>query len=1376
MDGSMPGSTMNAFAKAPRPGAGSRTRRLVPAIAARLGSRAESRMDTRAEARPESRLDARIARRLAPRLSPRIASMLALLIAASPLAARAQNTPNAQNAPQPAANAAAPAAQAAQLLSAARMWMAKNRPDVARGLVQKALLFDPREPEALALMGEIELRSNRTAEAAKVLAQLQKIAPNAPATQELSDTYRVATRDKNELAEIRLLANAGKTEEAAPRMKKLFPRGAPRGALARDYYRIVAGTDAGRVQVIDELRARLKRNPDDANAALILGDLLTDRTSTRMEGLNLLYGVYQRQDGNRADALEFWRRALASAGRDDPAYYIWYVRYLQEVPDDTDAKQTVADLAKKLGPQAVAQANAAAASGKPVMVASGGARASGGASSGSRTRVAGPGARARNQGLAQLARGDLKDAEASLQTAQRANPNDGETIGALGLVRLREGRQDEARALFARAVKLDPDNAGKWRSLEKTAAIWGTIGRARDANAQGKPEQGEALAREALKLDPGNATATRLLADSLMAQKKWSEAEAVLRPLVTAKEPDLDALRSLVTVLRETHRDNEIGPLITATAPRLSGSEAELKRLHAELLAIQADQLLAENRKSPAIAKLEDAVRLTPDDAWTRFTLARQYRDLNLPALGRQVMEDGLKASQAPDMRYATALYLNSVDDLDGAAAQLDAVPAAERSDGMRTLMGNLAAQKKLAQARQLIAQGKDDEARALLDAAAADANAANDPQMLASVGREWIALGEPDKGLKLVQDWLAAHPGDDGANGARVRYGELLGAANRDDDWSKWIDATRAQPGLTDEQRADLDDQELRLAVRATDRQIDNGDLRSAQRTLDAVPSHLKSNRRWLLEEADLLEAKGDYKGALAAAQKVLAANPNDADARLTVARLYERMGRDREATQLVRDVLADTDEDDIDTRLAIARRFTAQGRNQEAQDVIDPLRERYPDRSDVTIQAGRVAQSRGDYNDAASLYRSSLAQEQAEGEQPGPDGLTSGARALQGLDDRRQAQIATEWYQSNLAGDPGISELHATEIPLYVRIPNGYSGHYFFHADTVYLNAGTLPSGSDGVYDYGKSPALSNANVPAMNQTATGVALAAGYEFSGANTSWRADIGSTPIGFPISSVLGGLLYRYDFQHASVSVDISRRAQTSSLVSYAGGRDPITGETWGGVVRNGLTVRGAHDFGPGTLFTSLGFGLLTGTNVPTNQEFKLRSGYDWSVWRRPDQSVSSGLTINYWKYSKNEHFYTFGNGGYYSPQSYLSFSLPLDWTGRWGKLSWELDGSVGVSFTNEDRSPYFPTRPDLQALAGDPYFGGGSGGGFSYTAEAALEYRVTPHFVVGGRFRLDRSRDYAPNVGLVYLRYFFSPQHGPVPYPPTSVRPYSEY
>lgn len=172
-------------------------------------------------------LRARTPRR-APSLTPLRTPLLALLIAALPCVARAQSTPgsaNAQNAPQPAANAAAPSAQAAQLLSAARMWMAKNRPDVARGLAQKALLFDPQQADALAMMGQIELRLNHTAEAAKILAQLKKTAPNASATQEFADAYRVATTDKNELAQIRLLASAGKSDEAAARMRKLFPNG-----------------------------------------------------------------------------------------------------------------------------------------------------------------------------------------------------------------------------------------------------------------------------------------------------------------------------------------------------------------------------------------------------------------------------------------------------------------------------------------------------------------------------------------------------------------------------------------------------------------------------------------------------------------------------------------------------------------------------------------------------------------------------------------------------------------------------------------------------------------------------------------------------------------------------------------------------------------------------------------------------------------------------------------------------------------------------------------------------------------------------------------------------------------------------------------------
>jgi hypothetical protein len=392
------------------------------------------------------------------------------------------------------------------------------------------------------------------------------------------------------------------------------------------------------------------------------------------------------------------------------------------------------------------------------------------------------------------------------------------------------------------------------------------------------------------------------------------------------------------------------------------------------------------------------------------------------------------------------------------------------------------------------------------------------------------------------------------------------------------------------------------------------------------------------------------------------------------------------------------------------------------------------------------------------------------------GADG-TPAQRALAGLEARRQGEVATAVMQSNKSGDDGISKLHATEIPLYVRIPHGYTGHMFFHADTVLLDAGTLQA-SRRVSDlpFGKIPALGNAGLGAIGQSEKGVALAAGYEYDGAYNSWRADIGTTPLGFLETTVVGGFRYRADLGVQSVTVDISRRAQTSSLISYGGARDPVTGETWGGIVRNGVHLRYARDVGRVGLFADVGAGLYTGDNVKTNREITVRTGFDVPVYTQRDQRVSSGLVVNYWHYSDNQRFYTFGHGGYYSPQRYVSVGIPLDWTGRYAKWSWRFLGSAGWSFTYENDAPYFPTRPDLQALSGNATYGGGSGGGFSYTLGATVEYTFAPHWVVGAGFSIDRSRDYAPNRAMAWLRYLFDKRQLPVPFPPTPVRPYSAY
>jgi cytochrome c-type biogenesis protein CcmH/NrfG len=63
---------------------------------------------------------------------------------------------------------AAPGLQAnttEQLIASARLWESKNRPDLSRLALNKALLVSPGNPEILSLMGQTALTSGRQTEA-----------------------------------------------------------------------------------------------------------------------------------------------------------------------------------------------------------------------------------------------------------------------------------------------------------------------------------------------------------------------------------------------------------------------------------------------------------------------------------------------------------------------------------------------------------------------------------------------------------------------------------------------------------------------------------------------------------------------------------------------------------------------------------------------------------------------------------------------------------------------------------------------------------------------------------------------------------------------------------------------------------------------------------------------------------------------------------------------------------------------------------------------------------------------------------------------------------------------------------------------------------
>ncbi|KWN18459.1 cellulose synthase subunit BcsC-related outer membrane protein [Burkholderia ubonensis] len=1258
-------------------------------------------------------------------------------------------------APAPAAPwpVASDTADARRLLATARMWGVKHRDDLARDAIRKGLLIAPGDPALLAEQVRVLLRLGDARGAQAALARLKAQAGGAPVTRRADDEYRVATSGREEMAQIRLLARSGRADEAARRIVALFPNGAPSGALGAEYYQIVANGPGGRDAAIAALRRAVAADPDDVDAALGLAKLLNQRGETRAEANRLAWALVRRTDADHAEAMAVWRRVLQSADA-DPAYLDAMRAYLALVPDDTEFRDKVAELERQRDAQLRLERD--------------------------------PNYIAQQRGLQALARGDLAAAEPLLTQAARVRAGDADAVGGLGLLRLRQGRHDDARALFTRAAALASDQRGKWDSLARTARFWGTLAQGRAAAAAGRPQDAERAARAALAMQPDSPDATLQLADALLAQRDWARAEPLLRGLLAARAPSASAVRSTATLYENTGRADQVGPLLDALQGRVAGRDDRraLDGLRADLLAQQARALADKGARGPAAQRYEAAVRAAPDAPWTRFALARLYRDMGLPQLGRTVMDEGLAQSDEPEMHYATALYRNSIDDVAGAQAALAPVGDARRSDGMRALARKLDAESALADARGALVRG--DRAACAAALAHAQAFAPDDPDMLAAVGAQWIDAGEPERGLAPLRDWIAAHPRDADAD-VRLRYGDLLSGAGRDGELAAWLDAIRREPSLTAAQTARLEDQSLRLILRRTDDAIAQQDYAAARRLLDRASPAAKADPRYALEAADLERAQGRYDAARAALAPVVARTPDDADAQLALARIDEDSGDRAGALARVQAVLARASADDVDTQLSAVRRLTALRRADDAADITGRLQAAYPARADVTVAAGRVAEAQGRYDDAASLYRLSQSQERASGVSPRRDGRTPAQAAFADLEQRRDPELEIGWLPAYKSGDDGVSAYRAQQVPIYMQMPVRYDGHAFLQVDTVHLDAGTLDTSNPDAYalkTFGLHPALSSpsANPPgSLHQSATGVALGAGYR----SDAWRFDVGTSPLGFPVHYVVGGVRYRFDAGPASFTVNASRRPQTSSVLSYAGMRDPWTGAVWGGVRRDGVDLRAALDVGRANLFAEFGAGVLTGRNVERNTAVTLRTGFTMPVYERATMRVSTGLVGSAWHYAQNLRYYTYGQGGYYSPQRYLSLGVPVEWEGRRDALSWDLTVTGGISNSYERDSPYFPIGvPNVAGLrpaadyAGQAYGGSSTRGvSFSYGVNGLVEYRMNPHLSIGAQLKIDRSHDYAPSSAMVYLRYAFdarAPRTGLVT--PTPVRLYSDF
>ncbi|HHC3486970.1 cellulose synthase complex outer membrane protein BcsC [Klebsiella pneumoniae] len=658
-------------------------------------------------------------------------------------------------------------------------------------------------------------------------------------------------------------------------------------------------------------------------------------------------------------------------------------------------------------------------------------------------------------------------------------------------------------------------------------------------------------------------------------------------------------------------------------------------------------------------------------------------------------------------------------------------------------------------------------------------------------LARDLVSAGERQEADALMRTMVNRQPQD----AERVYASGLYLSGNDQDDLALAQIAALPRSAWTDNIR----ELEARLqsdrVLRQANQLRDSGNEAQAIALIRQQPASV----RYDLTLADWAQQRGDSQTAIANYQRVLRQEADNGDARLGLAEVYLAEGDKPAARAQVMQLKgAETESMNMQRRVALAR--AGLGDTADAQRIFNqivPQAKAQPPSMESALvlrDAARFATQSGAPQQALTHYREAMVASGITPAQPQDNDTFTRLTRNDSHDDWLKRGIRSDaadlYRQQDLnvtlehdfwgsSGTGGYSDLKAHTTMLQMDAPLA-DGRMFFRTDLVNMDAGSFSTHSDGSY----SPSWGTCGEIACtsgskNQTDSGASVAVGWK----NDTWSGDIGTTPMGFNVVDVVGGLSYSSDVGPVGYTVNVHRRPISSSLLSFGGQKDSSshTGATWGGVRADGGGLSLSYDRGEAHgIWSSLGADSLTGKNVADNWRVRWMTGYYYKVINENNRRVTVGLNNMIWHYDKDLSGYTLGQGGYYSPQEYLSFAVPVTWRQRTENWSWELGGSVSWSHSRTQTQARYPLLnlipSDYRQRASELTEEGSSSHGFGYTARALVERRVTSNWFVGAAVDIQQAKDYTPSHALLYVRYSAAGWQGDLDMPPQPLVPYADW
>ncbi len=1213
------------------------------------------------------------------------------------------------------------------LFKQAQLWHDKFQPNLAKQTLNRILLTDPNNAEALYLMSLWSSEAGDAAESARWAERLKAAHPNDPRVVSLEGINSMSNTAKEQLKLARELAASGNIPAALTTYRNIFNGDTPPKALATEYYLTQAGDPASYNAAVQSIGNYIRSNPGDTNAKIAYGKILTYRENTRREGIRVLeYYAPNSKDADSAlrDAL-LW---LSPAASDQEIYN----SYISRHPEDTEVSSRFAQ-----------------------------------SYTGSMLNTA----------YAEQAQQQSDKAKVNFENVLKQDPNNLQALEGLGYIEQGQGNYGAAADYLSRAAELLEGGQQKAKLMYDA-----TLARAHKAEEDGDIAMAISLCDNLISTPEMNHTGTLIYEGYLCRKaKQYDKAEELLNRVLEDEPRNTGALEALYYIYQDQKKDTSA--LFARMSPELQQKlKTQKGPVYVDVIPgirKKAAAQLAQGNIYGASEVLRSAISKHPNSAWLRYDMAKLLRQSGDSA-GAQAQIDYLTRSGAGgEALYAAALYQSQYMDRDTALATLSRVPSSYNPSNVRQLRQSLKLKATMNQVENYIKSG---QRMAALNS-------------LNSMKQQAQSMGTGDLGHMAYLFMMAGDPAT-AVNLANMVYGRGIKSGDSIDDYADIISVFNST-GNRDKAAAIMQNASI----------MANSDPVKISRTMNGGA----------IAQADKLRSAGRSADAYDVLYAALQSDPNNPDLMNAMARIYHDNEMYEEASNIYDRVLS-MDPHNKDAIVGGINTALADGKSKKV-DAIAARLAGVPDDPQNLLLKARVAKESKHYSRAidylkraknqlegspyyTSVVNSSgsvgvsglhaynnpfrndneVTQSAAEGDlmpwEKGvndPANLSPASNASRMTAENRetldqvnkllkelQEKTATVWTASvesrQKDGEKGLSKVTSVRAPMSVSTPivDGHRATFTITPD--YMSAGRTNSDSNKKFG---TNAVNEEGVT-HNIRKNGVEFNLALE----GDNYRGDIGISPVGKKGTSFVGGLMFNPKiFTNTHLTMTLERRMLKDSVLSYYGYKDRYKDKFWGAVAKNGGSLILHYDTPKFGWYTGHSVYYYDGKHVRSNHSVGFNAGFYVPVISDKRNRLTVGLDFNYMDFARNENHFSYGYGGYFSPQNYYALAFPVNYHHQFSdRFSMDIAASIGYQSYDSEGGAYYPKDSSLQKLLEAYYilgwrdeyrYSSSNESGVAGSAKVQVDYSITYALRVGGLFNYNTFGDYNETTEFVYLNYY---------------------